>query len=150
MGFFEFLTRGERHPKNNGNEDVYVKPTDFTPDGTIKNFAPSSFDDVAKIIDHLLLGQPAIVHLTAVRETTAQRVIDILTGAIYAINGNLSELQAAAADRRDGRPAGRRRDLHGRARAVRPAGRRRSKSERHDARAGEPLHKTLHLPDLCG
>lgn len=94
MGFFEFLTRGERHPKNNGNEDVYVKPTDFTPDGTIKNFAPSSFDDVAKIIDCLLEGQPALVDLSAVKESTAQRVIDLLSGATYAINGNFIKINS--------------------------------------------------------
>ena len=67
---------------------------DFSPaSGNIEVFKPKSFDEVAKIIDKLLEGKPAIVHLTDVRETTAQRVIDLLSGAIYAINGNLCELK---------------------------------------------------------
>ena len=96
MGFFDFLSRNKATNARKADTTAHVEHTqhDFEiKNGNITVFKPTSFDDVAKIIDHLLLGQPVIVHLTAVRETTAQRVIDILTGAIYAINGNLSELQ---------------------------------------------------------
>ena len=37
-------------------------------------------------------GKPAIVYLTEVRDTTAQRVLDILSGAAYALYGNVGEI----------------------------------------------------------
>ena len=94
MGFFEFLTRGKSNSSKNVETAPYKKADEFSPsNGNIEVFKPTSFDEVARIIDKLLEGKPAIVHLTDVRETTAQRVIDLLSGAIYAINGNLCELK---------------------------------------------------------
>ncbi|MBE5742632.1 MAG: cell division protein SepF [Clostridiales bacterium] len=95
MGFFDFLSKSKTENKKSVNSYAPNRGAeDFSPaSGNIEVFKPKSFDEVAKIIDKLLEGQPAIVHLTDVRETTAQRVIDLLSGAIYAINGNLCELK---------------------------------------------------------
>lgn len=95
MGFFDFITGRKPEEKQSTGEKnrEYPKPTVDTPASTIDIFKPKSFDDVAKIIDNLLDGRPAIVHLNDVKDTTAQRVIDLLSGAIYAINGNLCEIQ---------------------------------------------------------
>ncbi|MBQ8725901.1 MAG: cell division protein SepF [Clostridia bacterium] len=95
MGFFDFITGRKSEEKKTEEEKVvaYQKPTVTAPTSTIDIFKPKSFDDVAKIIDNLLDGRPAIVHLSDVKDSTAQRVVDLLSGAIYAINGNLCELQ---------------------------------------------------------
>lgn len=95
MGFFEFLSKGKTENTKKQRVDVQQNNVDdFSPtSGNIEVFKPKSFDEVAQIIDRLLEGKPVIVHLTDVRETTAQRVIDLLSGAIYAINGNLCELK---------------------------------------------------------
>ena len=94
MGFFDFITGNKSEDKKAVGERnrEYQAPSVSAP-STIDIFKPKSFDDVAKIIDNLLEGKPAIVHLNDVKDTTAQRVIDLLSGAIYAINGNLCEIQ---------------------------------------------------------
>ena len=61
--------------------------------GGIKIFYPRSFDDVSDIIDSLIMGKPAIVNLKEIKETTAQRVLDIICGAVYALKGGLCELE---------------------------------------------------------
>ena len=94
MGFFEFLTRGKSNSSKNVETAPYKKADEFSPsNGNIEVFKPTSFDEVARIIDKLLEGKPAIVHLTDVRETTAQRVIDLLSGAVYALGGGVCEVQ---------------------------------------------------------
>lgn len=59
----------------------------------IKIFHPNSFEEVADIIDVLNMGKPAIVNLKELKDSTAQRVLDILCGAIYALKGGLCELE---------------------------------------------------------
>ena len=59
----------------------------------IKIFQPNSFEDVADIIDVLNMGKPVIVNLKDLKDSTAQRVLDILCGAIYALKGGLCELE---------------------------------------------------------
>ena len=56
-------------------------------------FHPTSFDDVEKIIDALREGKNAVVHLENVKPATAVRVLDMLSGAIFALNGGLYEIQ---------------------------------------------------------
>ncbi|MBR2336386.1 MAG: cell division protein SepF [Clostridia bacterium] len=96
MGFFDFLS-GKKQTESTGVSRTSARsnshPEAFTANSNIATFKPTSFEDVAEIIDCLLEGKPAIVNLTEVRENTAQRVVDLLSGAIYAINGNLCELQ---------------------------------------------------------
>lgn len=97
MGFFDFLSgrkQAENQQANVSSPRQYSRPEVFsTTNSNISTFKPTSFEDVAEIIDNLLEGKPVIVNLTEVRENTAQRVVDLLSGAIYAINGNLCELQ---------------------------------------------------------
>ena len=98
MGFFEFLTGSSKSNKKTCDYQRLAtddrKSESFSSgNGNIDSFYPRSFDDIAGIIDHLLAGKPAIVHLTEVKPTTAQRVIDLLSGAIYVLNGNLCELK---------------------------------------------------------
>ncbi len=96
MGFFDFLA-GKKPMQNKSAESPtprqYSRPSFVSSNSNIEAFKPTSFEDVAEIIDRLLDGSPVIVNLSEVRESTAQRVVDLLSGAIYAINGNLCELQ---------------------------------------------------------
>ncbi|MBO4323428.1 MAG: cell division protein SepF [Clostridia bacterium] len=38
-------------------------------------------------------GEPVIVSLSQISDATAQRVVDLLSGATYAIGGSLSKLE---------------------------------------------------------
>ena len=69
------------------------KNIDYSASGSINRYYPRSFDDVAKIIDVLLSGDPVIINVTALENRTAQRVLDLMSGALYAINGNMCELE---------------------------------------------------------
>lgn len=54
---------------------------------------PRSFEDVSKIIELLSVNRPVIVNLKEVEDETAQRVLDILCGAVCALNGGVYELE---------------------------------------------------------
>ena len=100
MGFFEFLTKKvdqkPKKEKKSKTEQTENEQDDLAFDrkkySHIDEFRPRSFDDVATIIDCLLSGKPALVYLTEVRDTTAQRVLDILSGATYALYAKICEV----------------------------------------------------------
>ena len=45
------------------------------------------------IIDAFRAGKNAVVHLTALKTETAVRVLDMLSGAIYALDGGVYEME---------------------------------------------------------
>ncbi|MBO4262942.1 MAG: cell division protein SepF [Clostridia bacterium] len=96
MGLFGFLTKNDKNKtrEKDAEQSAHVGKADFT--GNITTFSPKSFDEVQDVIDCLLSGKPAIVDLSAVRGSTAQRVLDILSGATYAIDGNMGEIKEDA------------------------------------------------------
>lgn len=75
--FFDNRTEGERETK-----------------GPVTVFKPSSFADVEKIINCLKSGKTAIVHLTELKQNTSIRILDLLSGAVYALNGGVYEMQS--------------------------------------------------------
>ena len=108
MGLFNFLTK-EVEPnqskqttrRTRSNQDFSARlnknqANNPQPDNDgnvpVRVFKPTSFDDVCAVIDFLLLGKPAIVNVEAVKEQTIQRVMDILSGACYALSGTMSEI----------------------------------------------------------
>lgn len=54
---------------------------------------PHSFADVEEIINRLRERRTVIVYLNEVNTGTAQRVTDMLSGAIYALGGSAAKLQ---------------------------------------------------------
>lgn len=56
-------------------------------------FMPASYDEVEKIIDALKAHKTAVVHLTELKTETALRILDMLSGAIYALGGGVYEMQ---------------------------------------------------------
>ncbi|MBQ0098991.1 MAG: cell division protein SepF, partial [Firmicutes bacterium] len=56
-------------------------------------FAPKSFTDVEIIINTFKEGKNAIVHLNDIKTETAIRILDMLSGAIYALGGGVYEMQ---------------------------------------------------------
>lgn len=61
--------------------------------GPVSVFSPSSYSDVETIITAIKQGKTAIVHLTELKTETAIRVLDMLCGAIYALDGGVYEMQ---------------------------------------------------------
>jgi cell division inhibitor SepF len=53
---------------------------------------PSSFDDVQEITDHLKNRKPVIVNLEKVDNDLARRIVDFLSGAVYAVSGAMQKV----------------------------------------------------------
>ena len=85
---FSKLFKGEK--KDKGSNENNVKSAN---NGAIARFSPTSFDDVETILDNLIKKEPTIISLAEVGAKTAQRVIDIISGATYAVGGNLAKLE---------------------------------------------------------
>lgn len=53
---------------------------------------PDKFDDAQDICDHLKNKKPIVINLENVEKEEAQRVIDFLSGAVYALDGNIQKV----------------------------------------------------------
>lgn len=58
-------------------------------------YHPDSFSEVKEIVDHLKVGKPIILNLEGREKETARRVIDFLSGAVYAVDGNIQKIGEA-------------------------------------------------------
>lgn len=95
MGIFDNIFGKNARTKTTDGGDrfdsSFAPPTENGAKLTV--FTPKSFEDVQKIIDEMRGGQTILVHLTALRTETAVRVLDLLSGAIYALGGGVYEVQ---------------------------------------------------------
>ncbi|MDQ0059417.1 MULTISPECIES: cell division protein SepF [Paenibacillus] len=53
---------------------------------------PRSYDEAQEIADHLRSRRAVIVNLQRVRTDLAVRIVDFLSGTVYALSGNISKL----------------------------------------------------------
>jgi cell division inhibitor SepF len=53
---------------------------------------PHSYEEAQQIADHLRSRRPVVVNLQRVRSEQAVRIVDFLSGTVYALNGNISKL----------------------------------------------------------
>ena len=53
---------------------------------------PNSMGDATEICDYLLSGRAVVLNMEGLHTEVAQRIIDILSGTAYAINGNLQKI----------------------------------------------------------
>jgi cell division inhibitor SepF len=53
---------------------------------------PRSYDEAQEIAEHLRSRRPVVVNLQRVRTDQALRILDFLSGTVYAINGSISKL----------------------------------------------------------
>lgn len=55
-------------------------------------FEPKSFDDVQGIVDQLKNHRPVIVNLEETERSLAKRVVDFMSGAVYALAGGMQQI----------------------------------------------------------
>lgn len=53
---------------------------------------PEKFDDVRDYADHLNEGKTVVLNLESSEKDVARRIVDFLTGAAYAIHGNMRKV----------------------------------------------------------
>lgn len=73
-------------PKSAQGASQVLLPHDFQ---NVLVYEPSNCNDVQILIDHLKRKEPAIINLDGLDSTTAQRILDFTSGAIYALNGSV-------------------------------------------------------------
>lgn len=55
-------------------------------------YQPMTYDDTQSIIDNLKNRKPIVVNLENLEIDIAQRVLDFMSGAVYALNGNIHKV----------------------------------------------------------
>lgn len=98
MGIFDFFTKEVDQPKDRqtGRQTATIgKPINSRQSngGAMEVFHPKSFDDVQTIIETLKANRPAIVYLNTLKKDDAQRALDMLSGAIFALDGGVMPIE---------------------------------------------------------
>lgn len=53
---------------------------------------PESFEDARDIANHLKSKKPVVMNLESVERDVARRIVDFLSGAVYALDGNIQKV----------------------------------------------------------
>lgn len=53
---------------------------------------PNTFDDAKDICDHLKSNKPVVINLEGIEKHDAQRIIDFLSGSVYALDGSIQKV----------------------------------------------------------
>lgn len=92
MGLFDLFGKEPKTKTERNSRIGFDDKLENGKDAPVAVFSPESYKDVENIIDTLRSGKNAIVHLTALKTDTAVRVLDMLSGAIYALGGGVYEM----------------------------------------------------------
>ena len=70
------------------------KPLSRTSTGTLKMIViePLSFEESPKLVDNLKTKKPVIINLENLETDVARKIFDFLSGATYALNGNVQKV----------------------------------------------------------
>ena len=97
MGLMKNFFKGNQEDVFEENENEYydLKPDEaIAEDGTSKMILlePRAFSESQQIADHLKKRNTVVVNLKRVTSDQAKRIVDFLSGTIYAINGDLQKI----------------------------------------------------------
>jgi len=72
-----------------------IRPSydDYVGNGNVTLYKPKSFSEVQSMIDNLSNKSAVIVKLEAVEPESAQRILDFLSGAAYALGGSMRRIE---------------------------------------------------------
>lgn len=92
---FQDRTRSarEREPQEFSRENKVVGLAQ-NPNNKMKMivYQPMTYDDTQNIIDNLKNRKPVIVNLESLEVDIAQRILDFMSGAVYALNGSIHKI----------------------------------------------------------
>ncbi|MBP5308375.1 MAG: cell division protein SepF [Clostridia bacterium] len=96
MGIFDFFTKETDRPaEKNKNRVAIGKPINTRENngGALQVFRPKEFADLTPIIDALKNNRSVIVYVDKMNKGDDMRAIDILSGAIYALDGSMMPIE---------------------------------------------------------
>lgn len=92
------VEEGESSISETEAEDSYYKvqksevPEDSMGSNKMILFEPRAYSESTQIVDYLKSRNTVVVNLKRVAPDQAKRIVDFLTGSLYAMNGNLQKL----------------------------------------------------------
>jgi len=96
MGIGSKLKDWVTAPEEDGDEDFYVKGESDGKEDTSGNkmilLEPRAYSESQQIADHLKNRNSVVVNLKRVTADQAKRIIDFLSGCIYAIGGTMQKI----------------------------------------------------------
>lgn len=94
MGIFDLFGKNEKVESERSSRLVFDERLSPREDrnAPVSVFSPQSYQEVETIIDAIKAGKNTMVHLNELKNETAIRVLDILSGAIYALGGGVYEM----------------------------------------------------------
>lgn len=90
-----FETDEEDEVRFNGTEDEYYEKEEISVDATNNKMIllePRAYSESQQIADHLKNRNSVVVNLKRVTSDQAKRIIDFLSGCIYAIGGTMQKI----------------------------------------------------------
>lgn len=95
MGVFDLFGKEPRLKRQSTERQELgsFKPQETQGKSPVSVFAPKEYREVEKIIDCLKEGKTCIVHLTNIKTETSIRILDLLSGAVYALGGGIYEME---------------------------------------------------------
>lgn len=97
MGFIKNFFKGEEEDIFSGDENQFYEISEaeaLAEDGGAKMILlePRAFSESQQIADHLKRRNTVVVNLKRVTSDQAKRIVDFLSGTIYAIGGDLQKI----------------------------------------------------------
>lgn len=76
----------------NKNKNVVNLSTIQQPVSKVMLCEPKSYNEVQEIADYLLNKRAVVINLQRIDQTQAKRIVDFLSGTVYAIKGDIQKL----------------------------------------------------------
>ena len=73
-------------------QELSQLPNAFGGAGGVVINSPTTYEDVQLLIDHLKMQEQVIVDFSTVNQTSVYRILDFMSGAIYALGGSIQQI----------------------------------------------------------
>lgn len=82
-------------PKQKENPQKVVNLTSIQqPTSKVVLYEPRSYNEAQEIADHIINRRSVVINLQRVDHEQAKRIVDFLSGTVYAVNGDIQKLGA--------------------------------------------------------
>ncbi len=92
----KMIGEGIAEPIDNGNEDEYYEVKDGFKESSGGSkmilLEPRAYSESQQIVDYIKSRSAVVVNLKRVTPEQAKRIVDFLSGAVYALHGELQKL----------------------------------------------------------
>lgn len=101
----EEIVEEQEEKKEDYNEPQFFQPGMKKQQGKVVNIhstaqfkvvimQPENIEDAQDICDHLKNKKPVVVNLEDIEKGDAQRIVDFLSGSVYALDGNIQKVSS--------------------------------------------------------